>query len=138
MTQAIATAKDGSKSNIQLKVYKPLKGQLQLLGINPLQSDEKVGLSTIFHTMLGQKGIDRPVDDEVRKVCDSVIEDVEKTLKTELKSLVPISYQKQTVAGLNYFIKVCSYSSLSPSSSDTFSYQRAYDKAYEQSFILNS
>ena len=104
MTQAIATAKDGSKSNIQLKVYKPLKGQLQLLWINPLQSDEKVGLSTIFHTMLGQKGIDRPVDDEVRKVCDSVIEDVEKTLKTELKSLVPLTYRKQTVAGINYFI----------------------------------
>lgn len=56
--------------------------------------------------MLGGLHDEKPADEEVRKIVTSVQGQLEKEAKEKYKSLEPISYRKQIVAGANYFVKV--------------------------------
>lgn len=56
--------------------------------------------------LLGGLHDEKPVDEEVRKVVTSVQGQFEREAKEKYKSLEPISYRKQIVAGANYFVRV--------------------------------
>lgn len=56
--------------------------------------------------MVGGLHDEKPVDEEIKKVLSGVQSDFEKMAKREYKSLRPLSYRKQIVAGANYFIRV--------------------------------
>lgn len=49
---------------------------------------------------------EREADEEVRKVLSNIHKDFERMSDRRFKSLEPISYRKQIVAGANYFVKV--------------------------------
>jgi len=58
------------------------------------------------HPTVGGLHDEQPANAEVRKLVNSMREDIEKMAEIELESLEPISFRKQTVAGTNYFVKV--------------------------------
>jgi hypothetical protein len=46
-------------------------------------------------------------DDEVKQVINKARAAIDQRYPRPIKSIEPISYKVQTVAGKNYFIKVC-------------------------------
>ena len=49
----------------------------------------------------------KEINDEVRDICDKVKPHVEAKLGRELGHFNPKSFKSQVVAGMNYFVKVC-------------------------------
>jgi cystatin-A/B len=57
----------------------------------------------------GGTGPAREATEDVQQVCNQVKDQAEKFLEKSFGQFQALSYRPQTVAGVNYFVKVCAY-----------------------------
>jgi len=48
----------------------------------------------------------RPMDSEVREICESIKNEIETSIGKNLTTFEPIEYATQVVAGTNFFVKI--------------------------------
>eukprot|EP00745_Piridium_sociabile_P023740 TRINITY_DN3707_c0_g3_i1.p1 TRINITY_DN3707_c0_g3~~TRINITY_DN3707_c0_g3_i1.p1 ORF type:complete len:103 (-),score=22.58 TRINITY_DN3707_c0_g3_i1:60-368(-) len=56
---------------------------------------------------LGGTFIEKPVDDEIIKMCTELQGELEKKTGKTYSSYKPLKYGSQVVAGMNFFVKIC-------------------------------
>jgi cystatin-A/B len=56
--------------------------------------------------MMGAFGETKPIDNEVRLLCNLVKNDIELHLNRFVNTFEPVSYKTQVVAGINYLVQI--------------------------------